>query len=237
MRASGLALGAMAAALACGAWAEDLDLTRARTVDWAKEAFGAVKQARALISPTADPKTLAEELRKGHGARLSSEDPEHAVVLALGPLEQGATYVVSQALIDRFRHIVELTVEITRPSREARAAAAENAKKPAPEDELIIAPADAPPPKPAGPQTIEGAAAENSAVIIPAGKLEFGTWYLRVKTFVKDGGKRAEAPALTDTFTIKDDRPYTKELRGRKTPEIGMQKPDSPSVTEGMGGR
>lgn len=216
--------------------AEELDLTKAKTIDWSREDQGGVQAARALLAPTADPKELAEELKRGNGVRLSSEDDLHVVVVALGPLAEGATYALTQTHIDRFRHLVELTFEIGKASKSASEAKAEVEAKKKVEDDLIIAPAAAPPPK-VVPQSITGSATGNTAIFLPAGKLEFGMWYLRIKTIVKDGGKRTEAPTVTDTFVIKDNRPMTKAEKGRNTPEVGLQRPTSRSVTDGMGGQ
>ncbi|MBI3830978.1 MAG: hypothetical protein HY291_15770 [Planctomycetes bacterium] len=226
---------ALTLGLAFQAAAEELELTKAKTIDWSREDQGGVQAARALLAPTADPKELSEELKRGNGVRLSSEDDVHVVVVALGPLAAGTTYALTQTQIDRFSHLVELTFEIGKPPRDASdAKAAETKKKD--EEELIIAPAAAPPPK-VVPQSITGTVAGNTAIFLPAGKLEYGTWYLRVKTIFKDGGKRTELPVKTDTFLIKDNRPMTKADKGRNTPEVGLQRPTSHSVTEGMGGQ
>lgn len=220
----------------CSACAEELDLTKVKTVDWSKEALGGIKTQQAMLAPTMDPKELAGLMQRGNGVKLSSEDDAHAVVVALGPVGTGTSYALTQTYIDRFRHLIEITFEITKPSPGAtEAKAALEAKKPQ-QEEIVIASTKAPPPR-LVPQSLDGYATGNTAFFLPAGKLEFGTWYLRVKTFMKDGDKRSEAPAITDTFVVKDDRPILKGEKGKKTPTIGMDVPNSPSVTDGMGGR
>ncbi|MCW8129233.1 MAG: hypothetical protein KIS92_02510 [Planctomycetota bacterium] len=225
-----------AALLAMPARGEELDLTKVRTFDWSKEEAGGIKARQALLSPTLDAKELAGLMRRGNGVRLSSEDPEHAVVVALGQVPAGTVYALTQTHIDRFRHIVELTFEITKPAPGQTDAKAALEVKKAPQDDLVIAPVNAPPAR-ALPPSVDGVAAGNTAFVVPAGRLEFGTWYLRVRTFIKEADKRTEAPAITDTFAVKDDRPILKGEKGKKTPSAGLEVPNSRSVTEGMGAR
>ncbi|MCZ7643862.1 MAG: hypothetical protein M5U26_01035 [Planctomycetota bacterium] len=233
--------------LAAGLWsvaprAEELDLTGARTVDWAQEDHGGIAGPQALVAPTGDPVELAGLLKKLYGIRLSSEDAAHTVVLAAGAHPEGARLSVQRADIDRIRHVVELTavLELAEGGREP----AEIKPPPkAPEDEVLVigkadpnARARPEPQKPEAPVAESRRAGGNPALFLPAGRLEPGTWWLRVKLSIRQGERLTEQPVRTDSFTVKDQRPYTQSTKGSRTPNAGLEPPDSPSVTRGMGG-
>lgn len=218
--------------------AEELDLTRIKTIDWAAEDQGGETGAHLLLSPTDDPAELAELMRKLYGVRLSSEDPQHAVVIALGRQSEGVKLELTRTTMDRFGKLVELEALITMPDRAPKAAGAANGEKKADEaEELVIVPA---PPEGAkeakAPEVRARRHGGNPAIFLPTGKLEPGTWYLRVKFTRKQDGKSEELPVQTVSFSVKDNRPYQKGEKGRNTPNIGLEPPKSKSVTEGMGG-
>ena len=127
------------------ATAEDLDLTRIKLFDWSLKEFGHVRGAHALLAPSADPKTVAEETRKQFGIRLSTEDVAHTIVLSAGIQSQGTRLILQRATIDRFRHLVELEVLIEKPSaknappKKANGKAKE--KEAAVDEEFVIGPA------------------------------------------------------------------------------------------------
>jgi len=222
--------------------AEELDLAKARTVDWSKEEHGKVLRALAVLAPLPGPLEVSRELRKGNGIRLSTEDREHTIVVALGILASGTRYTVTQATIDRFHKHIELTVIVEPPSRET---VATPGKKDADvSEDFFIAPTQPAEPKvkllqpllPQAAQPIHGITEGNTAVFIPAGKLDPGKWWLRVVSKLKENGKFSELPPITDTFIVNDNRLYAKGEKGRNTPEPGLKKPNSPGVTDGLGG-
>ncbi|MCK6473055.1 MAG: hypothetical protein L6R28_15030 [Planctomycetes bacterium] len=222
--------------VAASACAEELDLTRIETIDWAAEDQGGETGAHLLLSPTDDPAELAELMRKLYGVRLSSEDPQHAVVIALGRQPEGVKLELTRTTMDRFGKLVELEALITMPERAPNAAGAANGEKKA-DEELVIVPT---PPEGAkeakAPEVRARRNGGNPAIFLPTGKLEPGTWYLRVKYTRTQDGKSEELPAQTVSFSVKDNRPYQKGEKGRNTPNIGLEPPKSKSVTEGMGG-
>lgn len=235
-------LGGAFALLGAPAWnlcAEELDLTRIKTIDWAAEDQGGETGAHLLLSPTDDPAELAELMRKLYGVRLSSEDPQHAVVIALGRQPEGVKLELTRTTMDRFGKLVELEALITMPERVPQPAGAANSEKKASEEgeELVIVPT---PPEGAkeakSPEVRARRHGGNPAIFLPTGKLEPGTWYLRVKYMRRQDGKSEELPVQTVSFSVKDNRPYQKGEKGRNTPNIGLEPPKSKSVTEGMGG-
>ena len=237
-----LAFGALILLAAGWLCAEELDLAQARTVDWSKEEHGKVLRSLAVIAPMSEPLEVSKELRKGNGIRLSTEDRAHTVVVAMGVLVPGTRYTVAQASIDRFLKHVELTVILEPPDRET--VAAPERKEAGASDDFFIAATKPAEPRvkllqpllPQAAEPIRGTAEGNTAVFIPTGKLDPGKWWLRVVSKLKENGKLIELPAIADTFLVNDNRLYQKGEKGRNTPELGLQKPNSRSVTEGLGG-
>ncbi len=230
---------------------EDLDLSQLKAFDWRLKEFGGQTKAQALISPTADPLELVECLKKKFGVRLTTENREHVIVISVGALAAHGDLKMTRANIDRIRKLIEIDVQLLRlrarplpkTSEEIAAARVKSLEEAAP-GEIQITPAAPPkkgrqkgllpePPPVARTRDLGG----NPTFLLPIGVLEAGTWWLQVTTNTEGEAKGKVTGPVAHPFIIKDHRNYQKKGgKGHNTPEVGLKKPDSPSVLDGMGG-
>lgn len=230
-----LAIASQSAVLFTSASGEDLDLTQAKGFDWADKANGGETRSHALLAPTQDSVELVRMLKKIHGIRLTTLDAVHTAVVSAGPTPSDARFRITRGLIDRFRRLIHLDATLTVPSRKKTKPKAESEGA---IEELVIRaarPAAGAPVKPVDPSVQTSRDGSNPTLMLPVGRLEEGRWWIRVKMTWKKGANSVERAPMTASFVVQDHRP-SKEKTHRREPEVGLQKPDSPSVLDGMGG-